>query len=148
MGALICKVEAIHTAGIPGESCMTAAGGTSVVDSCGVCGGDGTSCLCLGGYLDFTKRDADAGVLCHVDNSLVSQIDTAINSLKIFQRQLALANCEISKELNFGQWLETMNTFCSGDACPTQTEPNLFSFLAANGEFSTELLKTLGQVQM
>jgi hypothetical protein len=108
--------------------------------------GDGTSCLCLGGYLDFTKEDADAGVLCHVDNSLVSQIDVTINSLEILQRQLALSSCEISKQLNFDQWLATMNTFCSGDACPAQPEPNLFQFLSANTEFSLQLKETLGQI--
>ena len=93
--------------------------------------------------MDFSKQDADAGVLCHVDQSLVGQIDATLATLRTFERQLALANCDVSKQLGFGEWLKQMQAFCSGAACPSLPagEQNLFAFLSAN-EASLKQLTT------
>ena len=105
--------------------------------------GDGSSCACLGGYLDFTRQDANAGVLCGVDTSLVGQIDLTIQSLEKLQRQLAVADCQVSEQLKFGVWLDEMTKFCSGTACPALESPNLFSFLSANKAFTLNLERSL-----
>ena len=93
--------------------------------------------------MDFAKQDANAGVLCGVDTSLIAQIDSTIASLDRLDAQLGRTDCDISEQLNFGVWLNEMNRFCSGDACPSLSDPNLYAFLGSNQEFSTNLQRQL-----
>jgi hypothetical protein len=95
--------------------------------------------------LDFSPADANAGVLCYVDDSLVKQVNDTLAALALLQAQLAAASCQVSQQLNFGAWLASLNTFCSGNSCPTTTEPNLFTFLQANVAFSQTLIRQLNQ---
>ena len=98
--ALLSGVGAIHTVGMAGSACtskffplfppsalaggqeknsadpsltprpVASSGSPSVVDACGVCGGDGSSCACNAGYLGFSGADVNAGVLCHSNTEL------------------------------------------------------------------------------
>jgi hypothetical protein len=82
---------------------VTLSGVASVVDACGVCGGfekkkkkkkkkiksfpstgNGTSCQCNGGYLNFSPGDANAGVLCYVDDELSKQVSFVASLLLCF----------------------------------------------------------------
>ncbi len=107
--------------------------------------GDGTSCSCTGGYLDFSSADANAGVLCYVDGQLSGQIDSAVAALQVLQLQLAVSSCNVSAQLNFGAWLAAFNAFCSGPSCPALPDPNLFAFLQANTGFNRGLQQQLAQ---
>lgn len=123
-------------------------GTPSVVDACGVCGGNGTSCQCSDGYLAFNAADTQVGVLCETDASLVASIDAALAALKNFQTSLAKSNCEQSKQLSFSVWLNATQAFCSGNACP-QLAPvqNLFAMLQNNLAFNLLLSATVAQQQ-
>ena len=110
------------------------------------CAGDGTSCQCLGGYLNFSPGDANAGVLCFVDDALIKQVDAAVAAVDALQAQLALSSCAASAQLGFGAWNAALSAYCSGNACPaTAPESSVFAFLQANQAFSQSLIRTLNK---
>ncbi len=95
--------------------------------------------------MNFGVGDANAGVLCYVDDALVKQVDETIAALDQLLRQLSGASCELSTQLGFGAWNAALNQYCSGAACPVVTEPNVFAFLQANVAFSQSLQRTLNR---
>lgn len=110
---------------------VTETGIPGVLDACGVCNGDGKSCSCTEGYLGLSQADTLAAILCYVDGQLETQLGEAILKMDQFVAALAAQNCEKSSQLNFLQWLNSVQAFCSNSTC------SITDFLNENLAFNT-----------